>query len=471
MRKPLTLCLLTCREDLTALHNLGLAFGARFDRTSELADMDRAVAMNKRALDGISSEHPHRRFHRNALGAALLRRFEKTGEIEDLNEAILEQKKALEIAPKDIPDTNGLNNLGVAFQRRYHHLGNILDLNEAIHFLEEALERLPLDHPNRAVCLTNIAAVYQQRFESAGFSDDRIRAIQTNEQASKIPTAPPSLRIKGAQSAAKLLSRTDLFKASSLLRLAVELLPSVSPRTLTRTDQQYNLSNFMGLASDAASFALEIGSTASEALHVLEVGRGVMANLFLEVRSEVASLEELHPTIATEFKQLRDVIDLGDVYLTVPINCAPISTSSQRHFLVEKFNSLLTSIRKLRGFERFLLGPSEVELNALAASHPIVVLNVSELRSDAIILARHDIKILHLPELKYSELGERAKVLLLMLDNLGDDGYLKCSKTMKNIQEWLWDVAISQILDYLGFKDARKADMNGPVYGGLGVGG
>src|SRR5208282_5725368 len=79
--------------------------------------------------------------------------------------------------------------------------------------------------------------------------------------------------------------------------------------------------------------------------------------------------------------------------------------SAHRHELSKQFNSLVGNIRQLRGFERFLLGPSESEMKNLAR-YPIVLFNVSEIRSDAFIIDQERIRLLRLPSLKYSDLRD-----------------------------------------------------------------
>ena len=439
-------------ERLSSLHNLGVALRFRFEKTAQMSDLNRAVSLNKDALDSIGNDHPHRGGHLGSFGCALTRRFEHSRCVEDLDQAIAAQEEAVVMTPPDVPDRIiCLVNLGVALQYRFQHLGSMQDLDRAIIVNEEALMLIPDDHPNRALCLTNLAAAYQRRYEQTGSLEELERAIAANDQAFNIETAPPTIRIKAAQLAANLLGKVDLVRASCLLKRAVELLPSISPRTLNRTDQQHNLSNFVGLASDAASYALETGGSAFDALQLLEIGRGVMASLYLEVRSELTLLEELHPALAVEFKHLRDQIDAPETSGMMTINDDLASNSSRQHALVQRFDSLVRTIRELVGFERFLLGPSQDELEALAVAGPIVVFNICKFRSDAILVTCRDIRTVNLPGLKYSELTEKATDVLSRLDDPDQQEYLVCRKAMKKMLGWLWDVAVSSILDELGF--------------------
>jgi len=63
-----------------------------------------------------------------------------------------------------------------------------------------------------------------------------------NEQASLLPTATPFVQIRAAKSASDLLIGRDNNRAKDLLERAVTQLPIISPRTLSQTDKQHNLS-------------------------------------------------------------------------------------------------------------------------------------------------------------------------------------------------------------------------------------
>ena len=66
----------------------------------------------------------------------------------------------------------------------------------------------------------------------------------------------------------------------------------------------------------------------------------------------------------------------------------------------------------MTGFERFLLGPSQSEMQALTVDSPLVVLNVSDIRSDAFLVRTENILLLPLPSLKYKDLESNARLLI-----------------------------------------------------------
>ena len=106
-----------------------------------------------------------------------------------------------------------------------------------------------------------------------------------------------------------LLIGHHFIPARNILQRVVKLIPLVSPRTLERNDQQFWISQFSGLAAETVSLSLECGDTASDFLQTLELGRGILASLQLEIRSDISSLREAHQDLASRFDIIRDILD------------------------------------------------------------------------------------------------------------------------------------------------------------------
>ena len=81
------------------------------------------------------------------LGCALLARYERTGDPADLNRAIEMSAQAVETTPADdIWRPGRSSNLGVDLLAKYEQAGNPADLNRAIKVIAEAVESTP-DRP------------------------------------------------------------------------------------------------------------------------------------------------------------------------------------------------------------------------------------------------------------------------------------------------------------------------------------
>ena len=77
--------------------------------------------------------------------------------------------------------------------------------------------------------------------------------------------------------------------------------------------QQYNISQFSNITSRAVSISLADAEDPYNSLQLLELGRGILANLQLEVRSDISVLAASHPDLAQQFQKLRDQIDSPSV--------------------------------------------------------------------------------------------------------------------------------------------------------------
>ena len=67
-----------------------------------------------------------------------------------------------------------------------------------------------------------------------------------------------------------------------------------------------------------------------------------------------------------------------------------------RHDAHTKLNKLVKGFRRQPGFEDFLDAPSEGEIRAAAKNGPIVVINISKYRCEAILVEQHQIRSLGL---------------------------------------------------------------------------
>lgn len=237
--------------------------------------------------------------------------------------------------------------------------------------------------------LNNSGTALQRRFERTKWMTDLDCAIAMKEQAFATLTAPLSIRLKAANSCSDLLiSQKRYNRAKSLLRAAVHLLPMVSPRTLKQSDRQHNISLYSNITSRAVSLTLADAEDPYDSLQLLEQGRGILASLQIETRSDISILAASHPDLAYQFQGLQNEIDppsqTFDYSVIEDSSIASNSTSildtlksiAERRALLERFDDLLRYIRSLKGFENFLQGPSRSELHSLAGGGPIVVMRV-----------------------------------------------------------------------------------------------
>ncbi|KAL8372263.1 hypothetical protein RB595_001855 [Gaeumannomyces hyphopodioides] len=279
------------------------------------------------------------------------------------------------------------------------------------------------DH-EKASRLNNLGRHLMIRFRLLGAGADLDGAIDAFESCTRHTSTTGSLELVTiALRAAKLLvkHKADFRRADGLLRGAVAQLRRVSPRSLHQADQQQVVRRFAGLATLAAATALEVGAEPSDALALLEEGRCIILGLLFEVRSDVAALRAnpQYAADADEFERLRDALDTrGPGDARAGLASAPASLSAggdmsmrsfaelpRREQLAKEFDALVEKIQGFEGFEDFMRTPHVTGLQRAAAGGPIVVLNVSKPRCDALIV-HHDrgVELVPLPGLKHEDI-------------------------------------------------------------------
>jgi tetratricopeptide (TPR) repeat protein len=240
-----------------------------------------------------------------------LQYFDHGGSIPDINRSVSLNRLAVQSIVDDAPRRPlYLQNLANSLYSRYAQTGAMEDLDQAISHQEDAVQAMPDDHPNKGGILNSLGSSLQSRYDKTHSIDDLDGAISAKRRAFESVTGPPSMRLQAASNCCNLLiDRKDYKSAKPILEEAVRLLPTLSPRALKRTDQQYNISKFGDLAARAASLSIADGEPPAKALQLLELGRGILANLQLEVRSDISDLREFDPNLAQQFEELRDEID------------------------------------------------------------------------------------------------------------------------------------------------------------------
>lgn len=448
------------------LNNLGNLLRCRFERIGSIDDIDRAIETNEKALGLMHVNNPDRAIYLTNLGTALRVRFERMGFMENLDQAIETSKQAVELTPVNHPNrAMYLSNLGFALKSRFEKIGLMEDLDRTIEINEKVVESTPMNHPNRAAYLNNLGIVLKARFERTGSMEDFDRAIEANEQGANSYTSPSSHRLSAAQDCADLLINQRMFIwAKPILEAAIHLLPRIAPRHLNHADAQFNISRFSNLTAHAVSLSLEAMDDPYKALQLLELGRGILANLQLEIHSDISALAADYPKLARRFQELRNQIDspLRTLESTLikdqsaDISAVSSTFISTRRTFQAQFDDLMAHIRSLHGYENFLQGPSKSELHYLAKGGLIVVFNVSDIRSDAFFITHYQIGFVHLPLLASDAIQDMARHFLKAINNKTVRFYSDSKRELNAVLQWLWDAAVSPILDPLGLTQIQR---------------
>ncbi|KAH7009354.1 CHAT domain-containing protein [Microdochium trichocladiopsis] len=419
------------------LINLGNHLGRRYSRTTEMADLEEAIRVGREAIDATPVDHPNRATFLNNLGNRLGRRYSRNGAMADLEEAIRLTREAIEATPLHHPDrATLLNNLGVRLGDRYSRNGAMADLEEAIRVGREAIDAAPLDHPDRAMFLINLGVRLGDRHSRTSAMADLEEGKERFVAALRQSASAVSMRVAAGR---HLLTSPAILQdrqAYAIAKTTIDLIPLLTPRSLQNSDKRHLLSAAVGLSSDATAIALHANRGPAAAIELLETGRGVIAGALFE-QSDLAALEREHPDLVRSFIDLRDQLDAPASARSLAAERPTLAAETEgdrRRDAGPQLAALLETIRSKSGFERFLLSASEADMLEAARHGPIVVLNVSSYRCDALVIEQSGIRLLELPHLSREALNDHVRELRT-LDTLG----------------WLWDAIVCPILNALGF--------------------
>lgn len=383
--------------------NLAEVLRLRYRSTGgrDRALLDEAVELGRAAL-AAAPRHPLRpRFQAN-LALVLLDRFTARRRPADLSEAADLAQKAVDTTPAAHPNrTERL--LTLSGIRRMEAIRG-RPRGRMVELAREAAAATPDGHHLRSDTLLNLG--WALAFQAA--SGDDAAWDQAREVFRRLAT-DPAVQVRARVTAAwqwanTALSRDRLAEARRAFDLAVTMLRRTAPRQVTHADRERQLASLSGLARDAAACALQAGEPV-DALRLLEHGRGVLLSHALDARTELTGLR---PDLAERFVALRTALDRPEgAGFSASADAGPELPGENRHALAADWDALIDEIRAQPGFATFLRPPPVDDLIAATARHgPVVVLNISGLRCDALLIGG-GIRVLPL-RLTLDEVTQRA---------------------------------------------------------------
>ncbi|KAG8883323.1 hypothetical protein FRB98_003169 [Tulasnella sp. 332] len=402
------------------LNNLAVSLRVRFEKRRSVADLDECIQHHREDLSLCPVGDPGRCLTLNNLGLAFRVRFEEKAELGDLNECVACLEEALLLCPAGHPShPMALENLGIALRMRFENTRNRIDLNTSISHHEACLSLCPVGHPHRSLCLYNAGLAVMDRFEGDGEDGRKEADLETAyeyfREAAGHEFSPILVRLKASRhwiTAARKHNSGVLDEAYrsalALLDRSVLLARNVGDRYLRVTTQDLDIGG-KNLALDAASHSIEEGQLET-AVQLLEQGRGVMFNQLGSYRTPLDDLEEIDRDLAGRFRTLSAAIErsalvdgagadgqdtaedvVARYYNTRPSPYQILTTYLLRvryQGYTTEWNEVVEEIRRHEDFKDFLRTQSFSNLQNAARDGPVIIVNISQYRSDAIIVSK-----------------------------------------------------------------------------------
>ncbi|MFI8835054.1 CHAT domain-containing protein [Streptomyces afghaniensis] len=433
------------------LSNLGAMLSDLFTRTGEASVLDEAIDAHRAAADVTADDDPGRAVRLANLGGVLGLAYEKFGDRNALRDAIAARRASVAATAQDSPHWPGYiaslaaalgdwctNPVAPAAARREPPDPQVLA--EAVGLARSAARRAEQDAYSRAGLLTRVANVLALGFRHLGDGDALTEALGCYREAAASAGSPAESRAEAADRWGDLAAEAGQFDvAAEGYAAAVRLLPRLAGRRLGREDAQYWLGRFAGVAADAAACALAAGDEVS-AVTLLESGRCVLAAQALDSRGDLSDLRERAPELAERFRTLTAEFETD--------------TTSDRVALADELDAVTDRIRALPGMELFLRPPLLTDLTAQAHEGPIVYVNVSRHRCDALIITPDGVRSRALDRLSEETVSHRVRALHTAFTK----GRLAAEQAIHDTLEWLWDTIVGPVLGELGLTAEPAAD-------------
>ena len=440
----------------TRAGSLSWALQARFDLHQKFEDLKEAQLQIENVMKlPLQIEATTKAYLENRLGAAQLRSFYILEDSQILDVAAEHFKKALNAGCKE-PAFNfsAAVNLGTTLMRKAEVTKKQEDMLSASIQLYRAMQLLKPNDPDFSNMLSVFADFLMSVYTMTKLrpaAEGYLRIIHVMVQNK---TILPETVAYAKMQAAKLqyeinqnpaLARDNLISATKDLPEAILL-------GLNRSDQLRIVRKFSWLPSHAAAFSLAAGDTPETALRLFESSRSIIWDRLLNENANINSLEEQHPALASGFTELKT-----QLARQVPVRAATdpvyasLLTRQTFHHAALSYNEALKEIRAQPGFENFLLLPDgSSNLLEYAADGPIIAINGTEQRSDAIIVRSSGVIALPLPNFTHDACLEKAGELHVALTSMSGD-FETASQIFDKVMLWLWTSVAEPVLRELGF--------------------
>ncbi|WP_424210929.1 CHAT domain-containing protein [Streptomyces sp. BI20] len=467
--------------------HLAVARYSRYVRTRDPADVDGAVTASEAALRSLDPGSPEEAGIRADHARFLQVRAELGGDPAQEDAALTAADDTLAALARigldeSIPAPAALAHLVRCdtLRARAARTGSAADAAEAL-----AAARTALDHvrPDAAAHAAAHLAVADAHLLLAGIAEsagrdgapDRAEAAAALRAAAAHDRAPAPLVAAARAAIGRNAARRGLWaEAADAYAQAVEHLLRIAPAALRRADREHRLTALRGLASDALACCLN-ADRVTEGVLLFERGRGVVLRQALDGRADLAEVDTLAPHLAARLRTLRRALAETETPDAPPADATgdrrtparpapgvlldepdlPEDPVHLRQWIEARIAQTITRIRTEAALPGFLAPP---DLDTLAAATgptgAAVVVNVSEFRSDAVLLrAGRPPEVVPLPLLTPGFVDDRTALLTASLDAALDPDTPEdpaAEAAIHGILADLWDAAAGPVLDALG---------------------
>ncbi|KAG1894761.1 CHAT domain-containing protein [Suillus fuscotomentosus] len=429
-----------------SLNNLALSLRDRFGQWSMMSDLDESIELLRAALllcpPGLSG----RSMCRNNLATCLRRR----GMMSDLDESInLHRAALLHHPPGHSHPFSSLGNLAISLRCRFEQRGTMSDLDEAIELHRAALLLCPPGHLDRPSYLDHLALSLQDRFQQRDIQSDLAEAFSLYSELLYLSHAVSRAYLSAAKSWA---ASADIFNHPSALLAYKVALKSLDQQVALLSSSSHHFDVIRevvsSLATDAFSCSVRRGALTT-AVELMEQGRAVFWTQLARFNiplDELSISGDTGTALAKEFKQLsfrlRNAFDRFE------------DQSPQIRQLAMQWDEVVSRIRMLPDFSRFLLPPLFPDLQRAAEDGPVIIVNASQHSCDALIVHSAGDPV-HVPlDITQAQVYEFSSEFQSLAEKFGSSDY---QLTLVGILRKLWNDVVDPVVQALIESEVRPS--------------
>ena len=404
-----------------SLRGLADAIHLRCLRTHRTEDLAETINLERESLRLTPPGHPLRPHMLYNLSVSLETQYNwsgATGDMRYIDEGIQLLYEASKLAKSGRPHSRHIHQLLAGnLIRRFRHRGADKDIADAIKHYRASISSIPEGNPEVSSLLSNFASNLISIFFQTGNVEHLKESIALSRSAVEYQFSDVHDKLRAAKNwtvAAHFARDSSAFsayrKALSLLQRAIDLGPTVKTRHEYISGQ--NVKYLRSLPMDAASYAIE-SHAYEEAIEMLEQGRALLWSGMRSLRTPLEHLHEVDKSLADEFTKVSQALEAiittaGDVVQT------PVDTDDddsdvtigrkdgfardleEKRRLSGELDKVVLRIQALPGFENFWRPVPFRQLETAAVGGPLVIINLSEYRSD-ILIVRSNHPVVHIP--------------------------------------------------------------------------
>ncbi|EJD06604.1 uncharacterized protein FOMMEDRAFT_151880 [Fomitiporia mediterranea MF3/22] len=354
---------------------------------------------------------------------------------------------------------------------RYNQQGVTKDLEEAIELDRVALELLPEGHPDRSFTLWGLASSLYAQIENQWDTEEFEECMQLLHLAATHEFSGLSDRLPAARQWATLARSHKHHSACLAYQTAINILQHalvIHPTLREQHDFLAGKNVYKTLVSEAASLAIEENEL-EQAVEILEQGRGLLWSQMRGLRTPLDQLAQTNEELVDRFRdvnrRLENLVTSHETLMSdsrmdggkllrlgnkVGQKLFDEELKLKKQLSLEQ-EGIINEIRQVPGFKSFLKAMPFKELQRAASEGPIIIVNHSEYRSDALIIFFHDVHSVVCVSLDMEFYGDSIKLCNELVNTRQrlKSHPMKYEEKLCEAMKMLWDRVVSKVVGRL----------------------